>query len=132
MQVNIGKAMSNTVEISLKNVGDTVHFHNGMVGNIVAMINKTFPDHPFTVNVNGNHMQYDYFGNPLLESNPIIIKVIPRPSEKKKIIQISTAMTRETERYYEKHVITALCDDGSVYVKFNDKNWEKLPPIPKD
>ena len=41
-------------------------------------------------------------------------------------------MTRETERYYEKHVITALCDDGSVYVKFNGKNWEKLPPIPKD
>lgn len=120
-----------TVEIGLRNVGDTVEFHNGLNGNIVSMISKTFPDHPFTVNVNGDLMQYDHFGNPLFDNNPIIVKVISRPKEKK-IIQISTAMTQETERCFGEHVVTALCDDGSVYVKFNDNNWEKLPPILKD
>lgn len=119
------------VEIGLNNIGDSVSFHDGKTGKIVAYNGKSFPNHPFTVNNNGNLMQYDYFGNPLLDINPVIIKVIPKPSEKK-IIQISTAAIPESERYFEKHVITALCDDGSVYVKFNDNEWEKLPPIPKD
>ena len=55
-----------TVEISMKNVGDNVEFHNWLIGKIVSMNAKTFPDHPFTVNVNGNLMQYDYFGNPVI------------------------------------------------------------------
>lgn len=132
MQVNIGKAMiPPAFEISLKNVGDNVLFHDERVGKIVSVSEKTFPKHPFTIDINGNHMQYDYFGNPLLDSNPVIIKVISRFSEKK-IIQISTAMIPETERGAAQYAVTALCDDGSVYVKFNDTDWEKLPPIPKD
>lgn len=120
-----------TVEIGLNNIGDSVSFHDGKTGKIVAFHGKTFPDHPFTININGNHMQYDYFGNPLLDVNPVIIKVIPRFNEKK-IIQISTAMIPETDRGFAEYAVTALCDDGSVYVRFNDKDWEKLPPIPKD
>lgn len=132
MQVNLGKAMiPPEFEIGLKNVGDNVLFHDGRVGKIVSVSEKTFPNHPFTIDINGNHMQYDYFGNPLLDSNPVIIKVISRFSEKK-IIQISTALSPETETVCGTHIITALCDDGSVYVKSNDKDWKKLPPIPKD
>lgn len=100
-------------------------------GKIVAVTLKNFPDHPFTVNVNGNLMQYDYFGNPLSDDDPIIVKVISRFNEKK-IIQISTALSQDTEETWGEHIVTALCDDGSVYVKSNDKEWKKLPPIPKD
>lgn len=132
MQVNLGKAMiPPAFEISLKNVGDTVWFHDGKTGKIVAVAGKNFPYHPFVVNIDGNLKQYDYFGNPLLDDDPIIIKVISRFNEKK-IIQISTAMAPETEQGFQTHVITALCDDGSVYAKSNNKEWEKLPPIPKD
>lgn len=120
-----------TVEIGLNNIGDSVSFHDGKTGKIVAVTGRNFPSHPFVVNINGNFRKYDYFGNPLEANDPVIIKVITRPSEKK-IIQISTAMIPETERGYSEHAITALCDDGSVYVKFNDNEWEKLPPITKD
>ena len=41
-------------------------------------------------------------------------------------------MTPETDRGFAEYAVTALCDDGSVYVKVNDNEWEKLPPIPKD
>lgn len=132
MQVNLGKAMNPPAfEISLKNVGDNVLFHDGRVGKIVSVSEKTFSYHPFVVNVDGNLKQYDYFGNPLSDADPIIIKVISRFSEKK-IIQISTALSPDTEETWGEHIITALCDDGSVYVKSNDKEWKKLPPIPKD
>lgn len=132
MQVNLGKAMNPPAfEIGVKNVGDTVWFHNGKTGKIVAVAGKNFPYHPFVVNVDGNLKQYDYFGNPLSDDDPIIIKVISRFSEKK-IIQISTALSPDTEETWGEHIITALCDDGSVYVKSNDKDWKKLPPIPKD
>lgn len=120
-----------TVEIGLNNIGDNVSFHDGKTGKIVAVAGKNFPYHPFVVNVDGNLKQYDYFGNPLLDDDPIIGKVISRFSEKK-IIQISTALSPETETVCGTHFITALCDDGSVYVKSNNKEWEKLPPIPKD
>jgi hypothetical protein len=130
MQVNIGKKMA-TVEISLRDIGNTVYFSNGLTGNIVSMVNNTFPDHPFTVNVNGCLRQYDCFGYPLLDSDPLIIKVVSKPKEKK-IIQISTTLSPDTEETWGEHIITALCDDGSVYVKSNDKEWKKLPPIPKD
>ena len=93
MQVNLGKAMNPpAIEIGLKNVGDTVWFHDGKTGKIVAVAGKNFPYHQFVVNVDGNLKQYDYFGNPLLDDDPIIIKVISRFSEKK-IIQISTALS---------------------------------------
>lgn len=132
MQVNLGKAMNpHAFEIGVKNVGDTVWFHDGKTGKIVAVAGKNFPYHPFVVNVDGNLKQYDYFGNPLSDDDPIIVKVISRFSEKK-IIQISTALSPETETVCGTHFITALCDDGSVYVKSNNKEWEKLPPIPKD
>lgn len=132
MQVNLGKAMiPPAFEIGVKNVGDTVWFHDGKTGKIVAVAGKNFPYHPFVVNVDGNLKQYDYFGNPLSDDDPIIVKVISRFNEKK-IIQISTTMIPETERGFSEHTITALCDDGSVYVKFNDNEWKKLPPIPKD
>lgn len=132
MQVNLGKAMiPPAFEIGLKNVGDNVSFHDGKTGKIVAIAGKNFPYHQFVVNVDGNLKQYDYFGNPLSDDDPIIVKVISRFNEKK-IIQISTTMIPETERGFSEHAITALCDDGSVYVKFNDNEWKKLPPIPKD
>lgn len=132
MQVNLGKAMNPPAfEIGVKNVGDTVWFNDGKTGKIVAVAGKNFPYHQFVVNVDGNLKQYDYFGNPLLDDDPIIIKVIPRFNEKK-IIQISTAISPETEEVCGIHIITALCDDGSVYVKSNDKDWKKLPPIHKD
>ena len=130
MQVNIGKVL-NSSEISLKNIGDTVEFHDGLTGKIVAVAGKNFPFHPFVVNINGNLRQYDQFGVPLETNDPVIIKVFSRFSEKK-IIQISTALSPETEMVCGEHIITALCDDGSVYVKSNDKEWKKLPPIPKD
>ena len=120
-----------TVELKLNNIGDSVSFHNGKTGKIVAVAGKNFPYHPFEVNVDGNLKQYDYFGNPLSDDDPVIIKVIPRFNEKK-IIQISTTMAPETEQGFQTHIITALCDDGSVYVKSNNKEWEKLPPIHKD
>ena len=127
MKVNIGKAMP-TAEISLKNVGDTVHFHDGRIGKIVSMLQNTFNDHPFTISINGNLRQYDHFGYPLLDSDPIVVKVISG-FNKKKIIQISTAMTTEAITPTPCHAVTALCDDGSVYVSYNNGVWSKLPDI---
>lgn len=44
MQVNLGKAMiPPAFEIGVKNVGDTVWFHDGKTGKIVAVAGKNFP-----------------------------------------------------------------------------------------
>ena len=119
------------VEIGLNNIGDNVSFHDGKTGKIVAYSGLTNSSHPFIVNINGIHRKYDHNGDPFDENDPIIINVISRFNEKK-IIQISTAMTPETDRGFAEYAVTALCDDGSVYVRFNNDDWKKLPPIPKD
>lgn len=112
--------------LSLADVGENVLLGDYTEGKIFGMSNDF--DFPFLVSVNGKTANYDVSGNPKDKMFPIILEVIHKPV-KKKIIQISTAMIPETDRGFAEYAVTALCDDGSVYVKFNNEDWKKLPEI---
>lgn len=112
--------------LSLVDVGENVLLDDFSECKIIGMSNDF--DFPFLVSINGKIINYDVSGNPKDKSFPIILEVINKPV-KKKIIQISTAMTPETDRGFAEYAVTALCDDGSVYVRFNNDDWKKLPDI---
>ena len=45
--------------------------------------------------------------------------------ENRTIIQISTAMN------HNQVVFIALCDDGTLWKKYGDKDWMRVSPIPQ-
>ena len=56
----------------------------------------------------------------------------------RKVIQItSSGITGDGRSHGENYIVTALCDDGTIWergwsINNNDGEWYKLPPIPQD
>lgn len=51
----------------------------------------------------------------------------------RKVVQISTAYDQEDDRNNGGSIVTALCDDGSIFQFHNhDEHWWRLPPIPQE
>lgn len=57
----------------------------------------------------------------------------PEPAKpKRKIVQISESMTSD-ERYVSPWNLSALCDDGTVWIRSDvNSDWVRLPDIPQD
>lgn len=56
----------------------------------------------------------------------------------RKVIQIATTSSEETEKFHVDRSIVALCDDGTVWrlaaayhQNFSDRRWVKMPNIPQ-
>lgn len=51
----------------------------------------------------------------------------------RKIIQISTSGVNNTQQTQADFILTALCNDGTVWNKFgHQSNWMKIEDIPQD
>lgn len=48
----------------------------------------------------------------------------------RKVIQICAQAVSCGEYGYD--VLHALCDDGTIWMKTTNQNWERLDPIPQD
>lgn len=50
----------------------------------------------------------------------------------RKPIQIHAIIGPDTVQWQGSMLVMALCDDGSIWERWNDGSWTRLPDIPQD